>query len=168
METTQLTKQSFAPLINASSKVLILGTLPGEDSLKYHQYYGHKRNQFWQIIGELVQENLTELNYVDRCCRLLQHGLALWDTLKRAERRGSLDNNIRQPEYNDIPALLRTYPNIKTIAFNGRQAGVFFKIHHNSLPKNIKLKYLPSSSPAYTLTFANKLVLWQEALAGSV
>lgn len=158
-------KQSFSPLITANSDTLILGTLPGEDSLKYRQYYGHSRNAFWRLIGDIIGYNLTDLSYQEKCAAILQQRLALWDTLASARRQGSLDSRIRTPIINDIPALLRAYPRINRIAFNGKKARQFFKPHETALPRPIKQYDLPSSSPAYTLTYEKKLAAWRAVLA---
>lgn len=158
------TKQSFPPLIAKNSKILILGTLPGEDSLKYQQYYGHKRNAFWRIIGDLIGNDLIDRTYADKCHHLLDNGFALWDTLQTAKREGSLDSRIREPRTNDIPALLCEYPNIHTIGFNGKQARKFFTVHETHLPRPMTLVDLPSTSPAYTLAYTQKLVIWRQAL----
>lgn len=158
-------KQSFPPLIHADSEILILGTLPGEDSLRFQQYYGHPRNQFWRLIGDLLQQPLTDYDYADRCQLLLSHRLALWDTLSHASRKGSLDSNIKNPQYNDIISLLENHPAIHTIGFNGKQAQRFFNVGckaHNTPPTLPQtLIALPSSSPAYTLPYEEKRKQWQ-------
>lgn len=157
-------KYAFAPLIQKHSEILILGTLPGEDSLKFQQYYGHLRNAFWRIMGDLIGKHLTDCPYAEKCEQLLNNGFSLWDTLAHATREGSLDSNIRTPVYNDIPSLLHRYPCIHTIGFNGKQARKFFKIHENHLPYDVDLYDLPSSSPAYTLPYEQKLMAWRKAL----
>ena len=44
---------SFPPIVSQNSKVLILGSMPGEVSLKVQQYYAHPRNAFWRVMEEL-------------------------------------------------------------------------------------------------------------------
>lgn len=160
-------KQSFPPLINVGCNILVLGTLPGEDSLKFQQYYGHPRNQFWQIMGDIWGHSFTAMAYRDKCQLLLEHRVGLWDTLRAAERQGSLDSRIRKPQLNDISALLHDYPTINKICFNGKQARRYFKTHENHVPSTIKLFDLPSTSPAYTRAYAEKLAVWQSAFDAS-
>ena len=42
--------QSFEPIVNEKSIVLILGTMPGLASLKTGEYNGHRDNIFWDIM----------------------------------------------------------------------------------------------------------------------
>ena len=44
----------FPPVVNRESRVLVLGTLPGPESLRQRQYYAQSRNAFWRIMGALV------------------------------------------------------------------------------------------------------------------
>jgi len=91
-------KLSFPPIADSSCVCLILGSMPGEESLRRQQYYGHPRNAFWRIINE----NLPNRSYEDRCSFLLAHGIALWDVLKSAHRQGSLDSAIRNEKPNEF------------------------------------------------------------------
>ena len=43
-------KYSFGPVINDGSRILILGSLPGEMSLAMSRYYAHPQNHFWKIL----------------------------------------------------------------------------------------------------------------------
>ena len=42
-------KASFAPLVAPGTRVLILGSLPGERSLAEGRYYAHPQNQFCRL-----------------------------------------------------------------------------------------------------------------------
>lgn len=99
----------FAPVVGWNARVLILGTLPGGDSLRFHQYYANTRNAFWFIMRQLF--NIIG-SYDERLESLIKNRIAIWDVLQRAERSGSLDGAIvRGTEVpNDFPhssALIR-------------------------------------------------------------
>ncbi len=89
------TKCSFAPVVNPHTRLLLLGSLPGEKSLQQQQYYAHPQNRFWHLLSEVVVEDLVALNYASRLATLQGHGVGLWDVVAKARRQGSLDSNIR-------------------------------------------------------------------------
>ena len=148
---------SFAPIADQQSKVLILGTMPGKDSLKYNQYYAHSRNVFWKIIFTLFDIPLVD-NYDVKQTLLLNKNIALWDVLKVCKRQGSLDANIFEEEANDLEPFFETHSRIKHLFFNGKSSLSYFTKHF----KNISIPYtvLPSSSPAYTISFEKKISEW--------
>ena len=108
--------QSFPPIVSQQSKLLILGSMPGEASLKAGQYYAHPRNAFWQIMGELFGAG-PSLPYQERVVMLQSIGVALWDSLQACVRPGSLDASIKEEVANDFPALFAKYPNITHVFF---------------------------------------------------
>lgn len=155
--------QSFAPIVSNSPVTLILGTMPGIASLKQQQYYGHPRNHFWKIIAHLFNNGQVPEDYNRKKDILLQHNLALWDVLAFCERNGSLDSNIKNPVPNKILQLLNEKPSIKSILFNGKASHRLFFKYFEPI-EGIQYHVLPSTSPAYTMKFENKLALWKNIL----
>ncbi|MBR7799665.1 DNA-deoxyinosine glycosylase [Undibacterium sp. FT137W] len=153
-------KRCFAPVVDQRTRLLILGSLPGEASLAQQQYYAHPQNQFWKLASDLIQHDLTKLNYEVRLQTLLRHQIGLWDVVAQAHRRGSLDSQIRQPDQNDLLHLLTSLPHLRAIGFNGATASkIGLKTLQNKC-ENYELYHLPSSSPAYTLGYAQKRSVW--------
>ena len=155
-------KRCFAPVVNNDTRVLILGSLPGEISLAQGQYYAHKQNRFWHLVGDVIGEALPDMSYADRLLRLQEHGIGLWDVVAEANRIGSLDSQIRNHAQNDLSALVGTLPTLRAIAFNG---GTAEKIGRSALAEEGHSPYamlrLPSSSPAYAaIRYAEKAALW--------
>ncbi len=142
-------KESFLPVEDEKARVLLLGSLPGDASLSLAEYYGHSRNAFWPIMGELLGFS-PQLPYEARLNFLKLRGIALWDVVSRAYRRGSLDSDIREAEPNDIPALLRRCPGIVRIGCNGGAAYTLLKKFYPELFRNEvwEIVRLPSTSPA--------------------
>ena len=171
MSTATNLLSSFAPAIGGNPIVLILGSMPGEVSLRLGQYYAHPRNLFWQLMSDLVDVP-PSLVYDERIRALGDRGIALWDSLKHCQRPGSLDQHIvRVTEVpNDFMALLTEHPTIRAIAFNGKKSESAFRRHvQPSLPQAMvgKLDFqgLPSSSPANAgLTYEQKLARWRVIL----
>lgn len=141
---------SFSPVITAECKVLILGSMPGVQSLERQQYYAHPRNRFWTVMTALAEEKTVPALYEDRLQMLLKQKIALWDVLSYCQREGSLDTAIQKEEANDFPWLFSTYPKIHTVCFNGGKAFSAFQKHQKALLTNPALRFLPlpSTSPA--------------------
>lgn len=152
-------KANFPPVVDAGTRLLILGSLPGDASLKAAQYYAHPRNGFWPLIGGVVGEDLVALPYDQRLTRLLAHGVGLWDVIASAERAGSLDAAIRSPEAADLRGLVQGLPSLRAVAFNGQLAA---KLGRRILAgqDGLALIDLPSSSPAHAISLSAKAESW--------
>lgn len=157
----------FPPIAAANAHVLILGSMPSETSLRKAQYYGHQRNAFWPIMGELFGA-LPELDYQVRKQILMQNGVAVWDVLKSCMREGSMDADIALSsiETNDFALFFNNHPKIKSVFFNGETAR---KVYLKRVLPNLDGRYgllayhrLPSTSPAYaTMKLAQKVDAWK-------
>jgi hypoxanthine-DNA glycosylase len=153
------TKRSFPPVIDANARVLVLGTLPGEESLRRQEYYAHPRNLFWPILFALCG-GVPQCDYAAKLVFARTHRVALWDVCARAEREASADATIRREQPNAIETLLDAHPLIGAVAFNGAGARRLYDRYFRRRPA-IAYLALPSTSPAYAgLDFAAKLERW--------
>jgi hypoxanthine-DNA glycosylase len=150
--------RGLAPVAAADARVLILGSFPGLASLAARQYYAHPRNHFWPLLAAVLDEPLTTLPYPARLVRLKARGVALWDTIVACERTGSLDTAIREAQRGEVARIRTRAPRIQLVGFNGgtaaRAAAAWRTEGYATLA-------LPSSSPAYTRPFAEKLAAWR-------
>lgn len=153
-------KASFPPVTGPDTRVLLLGSLPGEASLRADRYYAHPQNQFWRLVGSAIgRDDLHDLAYQQRLEVLVDAGIGLWDVVADAVRPGSLDAAIRDHRPNDLRALIGGLPGLRAIGFNG---GTAARIGRKLIGESggIALLDLPSSSPAYTLSWGEKRRVW--------
>ncbi|WP_240433590.1 DNA-deoxyinosine glycosylase [Solimonas sp. K1W22B-7] len=162
--------QSFAPVADERSTILILGSMPGAASLREEQYYAHPRNQFWWLMGELIGAG-PDLPYARRMALLRQHGIAMWDVLARCERPGSLDSSIVEESIvaNDFGLFYRRHPKIWRVFFNGSKAQSSYQQYVMPLldvsDAHIEYQRLPSTSPAHaSRPAADKLEAWRAVI----
>lgn len=156
---------SFPPIEDASARVLILGSMPGKESLRAGQYYAHRRNAFWPIMGDLIGA-VPALPYESRIQILKSAGIALWDVLASCTRDGSLDSDIdaASASANDFESFFSTHLNIAQVFFNGSMAEKCFRILVQGMVESSALHYrrLPSTSPANaSMLYKQKLHAWQ-------
>ncbi|HEX6866114.1 MAG TPA: DNA-deoxyinosine glycosylase [Caulobacteraceae bacterium] len=142
-------KRSFPPVVDPATRLLVLGSLPGEASLKAGRYYAHPRNLFWALMGEVLEVDLVQLDYDDRLATLLKNGVGLWDVVAEAVRPGSMDSAITGAVENDLLTLVRTLPNLKAVAFNGAASAKVGMRQLEPVAGRIALTRMPSTSPAY-------------------
>ena len=154
-------RRAFDPVVDANTRLLILGSLPGEASLAVAQYYAHPRNAFWRLMGDLLEQpDLHQRAYADRLAALKARGVGLWDTVAEAERIGSLDAAIRLPVHADLPGLAAALPRLEAIAFNGGKAAQLGRRILAGSAITAVLIDLPSSSPAHARPFEEKRGQW--------
>jgi hypoxanthine-DNA glycosylase len=159
LETPITRKRSLPPAGSSDAKLLILGSLPGEASLRAQRYYAHPQNQFWRLLGRAIGEELATLAYEDRLARLAARRIALWDVVGEASRKGSLDGAIRGATANQLRDYAATHPSLRAIAFNGKTSARIGRAGLREL-KGIELIDLPSSSAAFTSAFEEKAKCW--------
>jgi hypoxanthine-DNA glycosylase len=163
-----LRKRGLEPIIDKNSRVLVLGTLPGDVSLRCVQYYANPKSQFWTILSAVYREVLA-VDYSSKLLFLRKKRIALWDVLQRADREGSLDRDIANGEPNDFSRLLGQYPSVKAIAFNGTKARRLFLLHVESrlgseMLETLRLVSLPSTSATpgrHVLPLDEKIEKWK-------
>ncbi|MXN89757.1 DNA-deoxyinosine glycosylase [Flavobacterium sp. Sd200] len=153
-------KKAFEPIVNNNSKILILGTMPGEKSLQLQEYYGNRGNQFWRLLCGVFNEGPKD-DYADKIALLKKHNIALWDVLEYCEREGSLDSNIKNEVPNNFNVFYGKYPQIKHVLFSSKNAAVYYDRYVGRRP-DIIYGVLPSPSGANaTMTFLQKLDIWK-------
>lgn len=158
-------KKGLEPIVNKDSKILILGSLPGEMSLKNQKYYDNKNNHFWKLLSYVFEDKFIEFNdYEEKIKFLKNHKVALWDVIKCANREGSLDTNIKNEEYNDLYTLI-TKHNITNIYVNGRKAESSIKKYLKLNNLELNYNYLPSSSSLNAkLSIIEKSKIWKSII----
>jgi hypoxanthine-DNA glycosylase len=151
----------LVPIVDARTILLILGSFPSPASLAAQQYYGHRQNHFWKLLGAILDAPLYDMPYPERTLTVLTHGIGIWDVYQSCIRPGALDADIRAGALNDFATLVKQAPRLRRVCFNGQTAGKFAP---RLAAMGLGTCILPSSSPAYTLPFAQKLARWQEGL----
>ena len=150
-------------MLDANTRMVVLGSFPGVASLRAQQYYGHPQNQFWKIMATLLAPDaaaVLALPYAERAQWLLSQGVGLWDVYAACEREGSLDANIQNAQPNDLQSLRKRCPALVAILHNG---GESFKHAKLTLTLGLPVYRLPSTSPANaSWSFARKLDAWRE------
>ena len=151
-------QRGLPPVVDADTRVLVLGSFPGVASLAARQYYAHPRNHFWPIMAAILDEPLTNLPYAARLERMTARGVGLWDIIVACQRRGSSDGAIRDAERGDIRRICRIAPSLAVVCFNGNTAASAEPLWREAGYETLRM---PSTSPAYTRPLAEKLAGWR-------
>lgn len=134
----------FSPVWDSESRVLILGSFPSVRSREEGFYYGHPRNRFWPMLERIYGVTLDSIEA--RKSFLLEHRIALWDSIAECDIEGSGDSTIRNVRANDIAALVSA-SSVRRILANGTSAcNVYMKYVYPDT--GLGAVRLPSTSPA--------------------
>jgi hypoxanthine-DNA glycosylase len=154
-----MTVHSFPYFVNSNTEILILGTMPGLVSLAKQEYYANPRNHFWKIMLTLFDAMPISEVFEEKVQFLLSNKIGLWDVLRNCERKGSLDIHIKNQNENDFETLFNEFPTITKIIFNGKESHKYFLKKFGQI-EGITYFVMPSTSPANTMSFDNKLKIW--------
>jgi hypoxanthine-DNA glycosylase len=159
------------PIIGAGAEVLVLGSFPSAASLAAQQYYAHRQNQFWKILGAILGQPLFDMDYAAKQAAVISAGMAIWDVYASCERAGSLDSAIRNGQPNDFALLKKSapagrhaggYSALRRVLFNGQTPGRFAP---QLAALGFETMVMPSTSPANAgWSFERKLAAWREGL----
>ncbi len=153
--------EGLAPVLDANTRLIVLGSFPGVASLQAQQYYGHPRNHFWPILSALWGADLATATYPQRLAEARRRGLGLWDVYASCRREGSLDSAIEQARPNDLASLRQRAPGLRAIVHNGGESARAMA-HTHAL--GVAVLRLPSTSPANaSWSFDRKLAAWRAA-----
>lgn len=142
----------FDPIVHSQDTVLIVGSMPGIESLKQGMYYANRTNRFWKILGRIFD---MEYATIEEKLKLLENNhIALWDICHTCVRKGSMDADIKEVEPNDIPGLLEKNPSIQTIVCNGKTSLRYMKKYY---PK-LDVVSMPSTSAANAAWSLERLI----------
>ena len=158
-------KDGFPPMIDNNTEIIVLGTMPGDKSIRIGEYYANSTNQFWKLIFHIFNSGMPVFNYEEKSKLLLKNKIGLWDVLSKANRQGSLDSNIQNEEFNDFEQLFNEYKNIKVLVFNGQKPAEYYFRNNNIVLQEKQYHILSSTSSANTTkTFDSKLKEWRKVL----
>ena len=151
--------EGLAPVVDANTRLIVLGSFPGVASLQAQQYYGHPRNHFWPILSALWNVDLKSATYAERLDAARAHRLGIWDVYASCEREGSLDSAIENARVNDLASLVRLAPKLEAIAHNGGESARSMRL---TRALGLPVHKLPSTSPANaSWSFERKLAAWR-------
>ena len=149
----------FPPLYNEDSRILILGSFPSVKSREQRFFYGHPQNRFWKVTAAVfdcaVPQTIEEKRQF-----LLEHGVALWDTIASCDIVGSSDSSIKNVVPNDLTPVLEG-AKIERIFVNGKTSEKYYNRYIRDKIGREAL-CLPSTSPANAAWSVERLVeVWQ-------
>lgn len=137
--------QSFEPVYDKNSRILILGSFPSVKSREVGFYYGHPQNRFWKMLGQVFNEEMPS-DIAGKMNFLKRHNIALWDVVQTSDLSGSSDISLEKSQKTtaDFKQLFEQ-TKIEKILCNGKTAyNLFINSNYSDLP----CICMPSTSPA--------------------
>ena len=149
----------FAPVYDANSRILILGSFPSVKSREQQFFYGHPQNRFWKMLAAVLGEKIPET--IEEKKELLHRNhIALWDTIYSCDIIGSSDSSIKNVVPTDLNRILEE-SEVERIFCNGKASGNYYKKYQESRT-GIEATVLPSTSPANAAFSLEKLIeIWK-------
>lgn len=163
-ETNTVQIESFQLIVGNHSRVLILGTMPGKDSLRLNEYYANSRNVFWKIMYELYNSEI-QYDYESKTEFLRKNGISIWDVCHKADRESSLDSDIRNEEPNRLKDFIKANPSIKIIAFNGQKAEKLYDKYFARFDIITYMTLLSTSPANASYSFQEKIDDWKRIIS---
>ena len=77
----------FQPVIDARSRVLVLGSFPSVKSRETAFYYGHPQNRFWRLLAALFSDTVPETAAAKTAFYMHRNHIALWDVVAACDYR---------------------------------------------------------------------------------
>ncbi|MDO5403826.1 MAG: DNA-deoxyinosine glycosylase [Eubacteriales bacterium] len=136
---------TFEPVYDQYSEVLVLGSIPSVKSREQKFYYGHPQNRFWKVIAAICHETVP-VTIDEKKNLLLRNHIAVWDVIAECDIIGASDSSIKNVAANDINRIL-SCTQIKRIYANGEKAYKLF-IKYCRKEGQPDIIRLPSTSPA--------------------
>lgn len=152
----------LAPLFDASSRVLVLGTMPSPTSREVGFYYAHPQNRFWKVMGALFHQpepHGTEA----RAAFLRERHIALWDVVASCSIAGASDASITDARPNDLSLIGATACLDAVFTTGGKAAALYRRYGADMLP-GVPHIPLPSTSSANARMHLDDLVKAYEPL----
>lgn len=157
---------TIAPVFDANSRVLILGSFPSVASRASGFFYGHPQNRFWRVISSICERDVPR-TVEEKIALLKENGIALYDVIKRCRIRGSADASVRSVVPNDLSPILSSVP-IERIFVNGKTAEKYY-IRYQQPRTGRPCIVLPSTSAANAAWSEERLIAaWRCAFGDSL
>ena len=149
----------FAPVWDARSEILILGSFPSVRSREEGFYSGHPRHRFWRVLAAVFDSPVPETTE-EKTNLLLGRHAALWDAAYACEIEASADSTIRRVTPTDLTPILRG-AHIRAVFANGGTAAALYRRLQEPVT-GIPAVTLPSTSPANAaVTFEQLVERWR-------